>query len=293
MFGEKAQRPEVDRGRGRLEFGPGGGVKTMLGVGGISSHPLFFIRFVMARRTRTTRTTARPKATISRGKKRRFTAKQKKAIAAAIGTLAVAGVGVAAAKRYFKAKAATYDELKEFPVNAAKQPQASSVQASGIRDETEVPLSSPSPTASTAKREAKREANRVASRAAMVANAAAGNAYSAYVQSEAAAERGVAKGKKIEKAVIMVQRRHRYNSTRKTTAARTIQKIHRGKSVRDEKRRKQGKQICEKIFSPKQKAFANRTCKNRTRKLRQKNIDGTCKPSDNNCEYEYVPSSDR
>lgn len=27
MFGEEAQRPEVDRGRGGLEFGPGGGVK--------------------------------------------------------------------------------------------------------------------------------------------------------------------------------------------------------------------------------------------------------------------------
>lgn len=184
----------------------------------------------MARRTRTTRTTARPKATISRGKKRRFTTKQKEAIAAAIGTLAAAGVGVAAAKRYFK-------PAEEMPQSAKAAvsptlPQASSVQArSNIHNEAMVPLSSSSPTASTAKREAKREA----SRAAMVANAAAGNACWAYVQSEAvaAADRGAAKGKKIEKAVTMVQRRHRYNSTRKTTAARTIQKIQRGKSVRE------------------------------------------------------------
>lgn len=81
----------------------------------------------MARRTRTTRTTARPKATISRGKKRRFTAKQKKAIAAAIGTLAAAGVGVAAAKSYFKAAVPSTDA------------QAVSVQASsGIRDDTSI-----------------------------------------------------------------------------------------------------------------------------------------------------------
>ena len=121
----------------------------------------------MARRTRTTRTTARPKATISRGKKRRFTAKQKTAIAAAIGTLAAAGVTAAAAKRYFKAAGPyTYDELAQLPANAAKQQHASSVQAqaSGIQDETEVP----SPAASTAKRKENNKANRAA---AMAANA--------------------------------------------------------------------------------------------------------------------------
>ena len=87
----------------------------MLGWGVYRPTLFFFIRFVMARRTRTTPTTARPKANISRGKKQRYTAKQKKAIAAAIGTLAAAGVGVAAAKRWYLKQAApsTDEEIRD------------------------------------------------------------------------------------------------------------------------------------------------------------------------------------
>ena len=101
MFGEKAQRPEVDRERGGLEFSPGGGVKKK--CWGVVTHSLslsliLFTRALqMARTRRNFGGAPNTRRKRSPGAKKRQMSKRKMGIilgSVAVATAAAVALGV-------------------------------------------------------------------------------------------------------------------------------------------------------------------------------------------------------